>query len=80
MRVRFAGMHHLRSSAGYSITLANPRLTASRRLGNVIALARSGEDFERQGRSVAMDLLSTFVRSDASGARPRSTLPTTGPS
>jgi len=27
-----------------------------------------------------MDLLSTFVRSGATGARPRSTLPTSGPS
>jgi hypothetical protein len=55
-------------------------LTATIGIGNVIALARSGEDFERQGRSVAMDLQSSFVRSGASGARPRSTLPTSGPS
>jgi hypothetical protein len=55
-----------------------PRLTNAVGIGNVIALARSGEDFERQGRSVAMDLLRTLVRSDASGARPRSTLPTSG--
>ena len=56
------------------------RLTASLEIGNVSALARSGEDLERQGRSVAMDLLSDFVRSGASGARPRSTLPISGPS
>jgi hypothetical protein len=55
-------------------------LTAAIGIGNVIALARSGEDFERQGRSVAMDLQISFVRSDASVARPRSTLPTSGPS
>jgi len=55
-------------------------LTARNEIGNVIALAGNGEDFERQGRSVAVDLLSTFVRSDASGARPRSTLPASGPS
>jgi hypothetical protein len=55
-------------------------LTAVREIGNFIALARNGEDFERQGRSVAMDLLCTFVRSGATGARPRSTLPASGPS